>query len=92
MLPIKNLRALRYHFAQRLIRKEEELEADPTEKAYKAYQAAYKQWQDASDTYAKTRRRAEWERARRIITLAAHGRGQKEAHAFMKQNFNYGHK
>jgi hypothetical protein len=50
---------------------------------------AWRDWQDANEEYERARRRANWVRAKRIITLAAAGRDVKVwANTFEALGFN----
>jgi len=49
---------------------------------------AWREWKDAQEEYERARRRANWVRAKRILTLAAHGRDvEGVSHDFYTRNF-----
>lgn len=88
MIPIKKLRSIRQAASKKLLAATEEWEEEPNDmRLADKVSKARREWESANDEYERVRRRFEWERARRIIKLAARGRGQQEAQQFEKAAF-----
>lgn len=88
MIPINKLRSIRLAASKKLLAATDEWEQNPTDlKLADKVAKARKEWEQADDQYERTRRRFEWERARRIIKLAARGRGQEQAKQFEQAAF-----
>lgn len=85
-MPLKKLRVVRHAASIKLFALANDWEKNPddiklADKVVKARQ----EWEKANDDFERARRRAEWTRSRRIISLAAAGRGQQAAKQFKER-------
>ena len=90
MLPLKHLRMARQAASTTLFAATAAWEEDPSNlKLADKVNKARREWEHTNDEYERARRRHEWTRARRIIALAAQGRGQKQAQQFQYAGFRH---
>lgn len=87
---ILRARATRQAAAKKYFETQDAWTADPSDtKLADKHLKAWRDWQDAEEEYERARRRANWKRAERIITLAAHGRDVRAwANTFYLLGFN----
>lgn len=86
---INRARATRLSAANLYYHSQDAWKANPEDtKLAEKHLKAWRDWQDAHEQYERAKRRANWKRAERLLTLAAHGRDIQElAHTFYTRNF-----
>jgi|AACY02.16.fsa_nt_gi hypothetical protein len=88
-LTINEARATRQSAAVLYYQTQDAWKADPSNtKLADKHLKAWRDWEEAQEQYERAKRRANWKRAERLLTLAAHGRNiQDMAHDFYAGNF-----
>jgi len=86
---IRQARATRLSASTLYYQTQDAWKADPDNtKLAEKHLKAWRDWQETHEAYERAKRRANWVRAKRLLTLAAHGRDiQHNAIRFYTGNF-----